>query len=380
MTVQTTTQNLPVVTGGSLPGLDLLSDWLTAAGHAETLARQLVRSFFVPAAYKPDTRSPEGLELAVANATGAILLGQSLGLDPLTSLQQIYVVHGRPGMYAKMKVALAQAAGHRITEVEYGPERSTWEGQRAGSSDVVRITLTIDDAKRAGWTSNPAYAKTPADMLAARCSSRVVDRVAADALFGIRSIEDLNDGPEEAPAAVRVTASAITTPAAVEAAPSALLGSALRREAVASTVLDRDPDGSTYSLPGEDEPSPERTEPEAAQVPAGQIGEDQWRAINAAFVKLGVTGPGQSGKRLAVLSYLAERTIAKGSDLTANEAAAALDALTAVGAKALVAAVLTQPKAEQPEQPAEAPAPVEAEQDLEPPADDPWRDAPQVQG
>ena len=364
MTVQTTTQNLPVVTGGSLPGLDLLSDWLTAAGHAETLARQLVRSFFVPAAYKPDTRSPEGLELAVANATGAILLGQSLGLDPLTSLQQIYVVHGRPGMYAKMKVALAQAAGHRITEVEYGPERSTWEGQRAGSSDVVRITLTIDDAKRAGWTSNPAYAKTPADMLAARCSSRVVDRIAADALFGIRSIEDLNDGPEEAPAAVRVTASAITAPAAVEAAPSALLAQAAERTPVTSAE---------HEMPPEVTP--------AATVPTElSIHEDQWRAINAAFVKLGVTGPGQSGKRLAVLSYLAERGIAKGSDLTANEAAAALDALTAVGAKALVAEVLTQPEAEQPEQPAEAPAPVEAEQDLEPPADDPWRDAPQVQG
>ena len=226
MTVETTATAgaLPVPIESHARGLGALSDWLAAADSASQLARQLVHSFFVPQAYKPS--GPNGVEVAVANATGAILLGQSLGLDPLTSLQQIYVVHGRPGMYSRMKVALAQRDGHRIWEEEYGPERSTWAGQRKGSEDVVRITITIEDAKRAGWTSNAAYSKTPADMLAARCSARVVDRIAADALFGIRSIEDLDDEPAPTVTA-RVDAAAIlslpapvATPAPVAKAPS----------------------------------------------------------------------------------------------------------------------------------------------------------------
>ncbi len=289
---------LPVVTSADYPGLQGLDQWLAAAENASALAEQLVDSFFVPQAYKPQSR--EGRPVAIANATGAILLGQSLGLDPLTSLQQIYVVHGRPGMYAKMKVALAQRAGHRITEVEYSPERATWEGQRKGSSDVVRITVTIEDAKRAGWTSNAAYGKTPADMLAARCSSRVVDRVAADALFGLSSIEDLADEPEPAP---RVTAR-VSTEDLLKARPAPALDAAPAPE-----------------------PSSEGENPEAPQVKP--ITEGQWRNINATFVDLGITGNGQAAARLYVIGQIVGREVAKGSDLTADEAQLVLDNLSA---------------------------------------------------
>ncbi len=207
MTVQTTTPNLPAqpqqfgtVVQSEATALRGLDDWLRAAGSAEQLARQLVHSFFVPQAYKPgNPRDEAAVGVAVANATGAILLGQSLGLDPLTALQQIYVVHGRPGMYAKLKVALAQAAGHRVWDEEYTAESATVCGQRHGTDDLVRITITMEQAKQAGWTSNAAYQKTPADMLWARAASRVVDRIAADLLMGIQSIEDIDE--DDAPAA-----------------------------------------------------------------------------------------------------------------------------------------------------------------------------------
>ena len=204
---------LPTVTGGGMPGLAVISEWLTAAQTAEQLVTPLITSSFVPDAFKPrvganatDIERREAFETARANATSAVLLGLSLGLDPLTALQQIYVVKGRPGMYAKLKVALAQARGHRVWDEEYSAEKVTVAGQRKGTDDVVRITITIQDAQRAGWTeSNANYGKTPADMLWARCASRVVDRIAADLLMGIASIEDLDDLEEPAPAAARVT-------------------------------------------------------------------------------------------------------------------------------------------------------------------------------
>lgn len=193
-----------------------LDEWITQASSAAQLARGLVSSFWVPAAYKPDiprNADPEeraaATEVAVANATGAILFGWRLGLDPMTSLQQVYVVHGRPGMYAKMKVALAQAAGHEVWDEVYSAERAVVCGRRRGSEQVVRIEITIEQAKAAGWTSNAAYGKTPADMLWARAASRVVDRVAADLLHGITSIEDIEPGDERQPAPVRVSAAEV---------------------------------------------------------------------------------------------------------------------------------------------------------------------------
>lgn len=276
---------LPTVTGGNAGGLAVLQDWLTAADAASTLARSLVQSFFVPQAYKvnvPARASREeaeaALEIAVANATGAILLGQSLGLDPLTSLQQIYVVHGRPGMYAKLKVALAQARGHRVWDEEYSPEAVTVAGQRRGTDDVVRIRITIEDARRAKWTEqNANYGKTPADMLWARAASRVVDRVAADVLFGLASIEDLEDDEPAPAAAARVTIEDVRGPVAEKVSPAALAAAAPA--------------------------APAPAEPE----PPTLVDEPTWNAINAAFVRLGVTGPGVRQRRETAIRRIIDR-------------------------------------------------------------------------
>ncbi len=367
--------------------------WANTAGAAQALVERIVDTPFMPAAFWPkfDPRDREAAQharqQAIASGTAAVLYGGPLGLNPLQSLANIHVVKGKPGLPAELMVALVRSHGHEFGIEEITDHRCRVWGRRADSDEVHRAEFTMERAKKAGYTSqNQKYGTDPQAMLYARAASILCRQMASEVLKGLATVEDLTDEPDADAATLKGTRAVkraeptpAPAPAQIAAAPVARVPQPEAR-AAAPVVVSAAPSGpSGPPLPGEDEPSPERAEPEATQVPAGQIGEDQWRAINAAFVKLGVTGPGQSGKRLAVLSYLAEHTIAKGSDLTANEAAAALDALTAVGAKALVAEVLTQPEAEQPEQPAEAPAPVEAEQDLEPPADDPWRDAPQVQ-
>ena len=370
-TQQLPTVAAPVVTSAEYPGLHGVEQWLGAAAAAEQLARQLVRSFFVPAAYKPgNPNDPAGVEVAVANATGAILLGQSLGLDPLTALQQIYVVHGRPGMYAKMKVALAMARGHRVWDVEYGPERVTVAGHRAGEADKpVEITITIEDAKRAGWTSNAAYAKTPADMLWARAAGRVVDRIAADVLFGLGSIEDLEDAPPPVAPVRRVEIDVKGAPSSdaeiaqtIRSTAAATLRGRPVTEAIAPAPVEQ-------PAPAEPEPTPEpvAAEPEAAD--ASRL----WDAINARFRSMpvkGLNGPGQSANRLAVVSHITARTIARGGDLTADEAQLVLDNLAGDAGVDLAHSVLNPA----PEQAAE---PEQGDVEIPDPSDgdDPWAPA-----
>ena len=277
-----------------------LSLWVEAAQEAQTLARALVQSFFVPQAYKvniPPRASREevdaALEVAVANATGAILLGQSLStpafeIDPLTALQNIYVVHGRPGMYAKFKVGLAQAHGHRITDIEYSPESCTVEGQRKGTDQVVRITVTMDDAKRAGWTSNKKYSETPADMLWARAASRVVDRIASDALFGIASLEELETDEPAAAAPARVTIDDVRGTAPVP-----------EQQALTGTVTSNPIRATVTAAPAASAP--------AEPAPPELVDEGTWNAINAAFVRLGVTGAGVRQRRETAIRRIIDR-------------------------------------------------------------------------
>jgi len=226
------------VIGGSMPGLEVLREWLAAAGQARDLVRPLVDTPFLPASLWPlppgvqprDMPNPrvkhprESLEewqgrreVAGASGTAAVLTGMTLGLDPLVALAQVFVVKGRPGLYAKIKVALAQRAGHDVWDEELSAERVTVCGRRKGWPEdrFVRITITIEDAERAGWTINETYRKTPADMLWSRAVGRVLDRIAADTLNGIASIETMDDEPEPG---AQVTATVVDEPARTSAA------------------------------------------------------------------------------------------------------------------------------------------------------------------
>lgn len=180
--------------------LERLGQWVTAARQAHELVSPLVDTPFVPDAYRPrvdqratDEEKAAARNIAVANATAAVLQGITLGLDPLTALQQIYIIHGRPGMYAEAMVALVKAAGHEVWEEDISDSRAVVCGRRRGETHVHRVTITMDQAKKAGWTSNQAYTKTPQDMLYARAAGRACKRTAPEVLLGIASVEEIQD-------------------------------------------------------------------------------------------------------------------------------------------------------------------------------------------
>lgn len=314
----------PTTVGGAMAVADVHA-WLERASVYRQLAEGLVHSAFVPAAYRTGP-----VEVAIANVVGAMMQGGAMGLDPLTSIQQVYIVHGRPGMYARAKVALALSRGHRVWASVRSADRAVVHGLRRGAPEdqAVTVEITMADAERAGWAKgNAAYQKTPADMLWARAASRVVDQIAADDLHGIASVEDLGDHPDPAPARVRVTAEDLP------AAPA--------RAQVEVPVVD---------------------------LTGGPITTAAWTRINAALVGLGVTGPGRAARCMAIIERIVGRPLTRGSDLTVAEGEEVQRVLSADGADALIAAILD---ADQPQPQPVAEAVAEAVVVEDPPAD-PW--------
>jgi hypothetical protein len=234
----------------------------------------------------------------------------------------VFVVKGRPGLFTKIKVALAQARGHDAWDVERTDKRVTCGGRRRGwpQERFVEISVTIEEATTAGWTSNEAYEKTPADMLWSRAMSRVLDRIAADVLFGIASIEDLE--VDDAPTPDRPTVAAAVGAALAEKPAGA--GSARLRELVQQKG--NEPDPSTSSDVRDVEPSP-------------PIEQTDWRRLMARFNELGVNGLGRDVRRLKVMSHIVGRDIAKGSELSKDEAQLILDNLAGAAGVRLVAEV-----------------------------------------
>ena len=190
-------------TNTSEDGLDLLTRQAEAMGAAHKLATVLCNTAMVPQTFrgKPD------------DGAAAILYGAELGLKPQQALQQVFVVHGQPAIYARTMVALLKAKGYRFQTVETSDESVTVRGT-SPAGETEESTWTIDRAKKAGYTSNKKYQTDPQAMLYAKAASEVSRKLAPDVLLGIRySAEDLELEP------VKMTATREDVRAKAESAP-----------------------------------------------------------------------------------------------------------------------------------------------------------------
>lgn len=205
MTELTTYYEAPAAldpTGGRLVA------WAEGLTAAHRIGTALCSTAFVPAHFK---NKPE-------EAAAAILYGDEIGLTPTQSLQNLYVISGKPALYARAMVALVLAAGHEVWTVSKSDAQVTVAGRRRGSSHVIEETWSTARAAKAGYTNNKKYASDPQAMLYARAASDVCRQIAPDALAGLSySVEEIEtDEPE---AAVTVTRAAPRRATAKRAAP-----------------------------------------------------------------------------------------------------------------------------------------------------------------
>lgn len=171
--------------------------------------------------------APEFIPNDLAERPGAViamvLSGRELGLSPMESLRNMYVVDGHVGLSAELQVALARRAGHAIWVEDQVPNQyCTVAGRRSDDPPDVthRVSFTIDQAVAAGLVEVDGNGKPRKrsqrgrpmpwetytdDLLYARAVGRLIRRMCPDAVIGAeRGVQ----------AAVDVVGE-VTTPAAV---------------------------------------------------------------------------------------------------------------------------------------------------------------------
>lgn len=152
-----------------------LRQHVAAMADAKMLADALCDTEMVPAAY----RGKPG------NAAAAILLGMELGLEPIQSLQNIFVVGGKPAMYARTAVALVKAQGVVVQTVSSSDESVTVSATDPRTGQVEVSTWDLGRAERAGYIGNKKYTSDPQAMLYAKAAMEVCRKIAPDVLMGI---------------------------------------------------------------------------------------------------------------------------------------------------------------------------------------------------
>lgn len=171
-----------------------LAAWAGAMGDAMTLAKGLAGTAFVPSHFQGKP----------ADTAVAIMKGAALGLDPVAALESIYVISGKPALYARSMVALVLARGHEVWTEEADATSVTVRGRRHGSSHVEESTWDTSRVKAAGLDRNRQYAAHPEAMLYARAAADVCRRIAPDVLAGLSyGVEELQEPANEVQATIQ---------------------------------------------------------------------------------------------------------------------------------------------------------------------------------
>jgi len=151
---------------------------LPGATQWELLSRQasaLLQSGLLPSSLK----RPEQVIVV-------ILKGRELGIPPMQALEHIHVISGKPTMSAELMLAqiLKLHPATKISYPEMNNERCVIEVTRAGNKNSL-FGFTVDDAQRAGLTSNPSWKKYPRAMCRSRAIAEMARAIFPDALAGV---------------------------------------------------------------------------------------------------------------------------------------------------------------------------------------------------
>lgn len=158
------------------------------ASQVHGIAKALAGTSFVP-------KSMQGRPDEI---TGAILAGREIGLDPMTALQSIDIIEGRPAIRANTMRGLAMAAGCVFEVVSASDTRVQLRGRGPGQDAWTPVDWTLDRAKKMNLTTKSNWQKMPQAMLMARATSELCRLIAANVLIGMPySTEELTDSPAE---------------------------------------------------------------------------------------------------------------------------------------------------------------------------------------
>lgn len=142
------------------------------------LVNQLARSSMCPDPWR--IKPGEPADVQEQKVADLMVVGHTLAdLDVrfgVTTLPQVFVVHGRPGLMAQLQIALASRHGCDIVPLdeESSAEQAVVKA-KGKDGEWHRVTVTMEEAKLAKWPEkNPNYKTMPDRMLAARAVTKAI--------------------------------------------------------------------------------------------------------------------------------------------------------------------------------------------------------------
>jgi dsDNA-specific endonuclease/ATPase MutS2 len=151
---------------------------------AQRIAASLADSALVPQAYRGQTGLP--------NCIVAIEIANRMGMSPFQVMQNLNVIHGRPSWSSQFIIGLIQGSNRfdGFTYEETADSCQCLAVLKTTGEQVSGPRITMDMAKKEGWTKNSKWQSMPQTMLRYRAASAFGRFHIPDLILGIQSVEE----------------------------------------------------------------------------------------------------------------------------------------------------------------------------------------------
>ena len=151
---------------------------------AQRIAASLADSALVPNAYRGQAGLP--------NCIVAIEIANRMGMSPFQVMQNLNVIHGRPSWSSQFIIGLIQGCGRfeGFTYNEKPDSCQCFAYLKTTGEQVSGPKITLEMAKKEGWTRNEKYRTMPQTMLRYRAASAFGRFHIPDLILGIQSVEE----------------------------------------------------------------------------------------------------------------------------------------------------------------------------------------------
>lgn len=184
---------MPALQGEVLPPIADHSMYFDTAkvAHVKELAQIFAKSQMVPQQYRGN----------IHDCFIALQISYRLGVDPFMFMQSSHVIHGKPGLEAKLMIALVNARGpfNGGIQFEYKGEgdkrQCTAYGLRKDTGLRCEATASIVLAKAEGWygKNGSKWPNMPDQMLAYRSAAFLIRLYCPELILGLHTTEELRD-------------------------------------------------------------------------------------------------------------------------------------------------------------------------------------------
>ncbi len=144
---------------------------------------------------------PEHYRNKPADCFIALQMAMRMRCEPVAFMQGTYVVHGKPGMEAKLAIALINSRGPFEGPVQWKLEGSgddrkcTAYAKHKLTGQVCQAVVSMDMAKKEGWVGKTGSKwKTMPDIMLQYRSATFLGRLhCPEVLYGMQTVEEIKD-------------------------------------------------------------------------------------------------------------------------------------------------------------------------------------------